>query len=87
MAARDDRRVVGRVRSVLGDPGELAERLSASDSESLPSGDGEPVDAVTEAARLERGRVVDDGVSRLVESLSTADVGDLPLPARLAIDT
>jgi AcrR family transcriptional regulator len=28
--------------------------------------------------------VVDDGVSRLVESLSTADVGDLPLPARLA---
>jgi Trypsin-like peptidase domain len=65
MAARDDRRVVGRVRSVLGDPGELAERLSASDSESLPSGEGEPVDAVTEAARLERGRVVDDGVSGL----------------------
>src|SRR5689334_21780066 len=28
--------------------------------------------------------VVDDGVSRLVESLSTVDVGDLPLPARLA---
>ena len=27
--------------------------------------------------------VVDDGVTRLVESLSNADVGDLPLPARV----
>lgn len=27
--------------------------------------------------------VVDDGVTRLVESLSSADVGDLPLPARI----
>lgn len=27
--------------------------------------------------------VVDDGVSRLVESLSSADVGDLPLPSRI----
>jgi hypothetical protein len=62
------RRVVGRVRSILGDPhdlGELAERLSATEVESLPGSEGGPVDAVAAAARRERDRVVDEGISGL----------------------
>jgi hypothetical protein len=64
----NDRQIIGRVRSILGDPddlGDLAERLSATDLESLPGSEGEPVDAVAAAARRERDRVVDDGISGL----------------------
>jgi hypothetical protein len=57
-------RVVGEVRRIFGDLGELAERLSRARFESLPESlvESEPADPVTEAARLERERVVSDGI-------------------------
>jgi hypothetical protein len=62
------KRVVGEIRRIFGDPGELAERLSTTGFENLPgSVGGEPADPVAEAARLERDRVVEDGIDGLVK--------------------
>jgi glutamyl endopeptidase len=62
-------RVVEDVRRVFGDVGEVAERLQASgfgeSTESLAEGDHE--DVVAEAVRLERDRVVSDGIDGLAK--------------------
>jgi len=68
VAAMRSERVVAEVRRVFGDLGELTERMSRAGLESFSgSGEGEPTDPVTEAARLERERVVDDGVQGLAK--------------------
>lgn len=58
-----DRRIVDDVRRLLGDPGELAERLSEPSLERLPGpSDSEAIDPAT---RRERDQVVGDGVNGL----------------------
>src|SRR5215212_148825 len=61
-----DKRIVSEVRRIFGDPGELAERLSASSFENLAgSVEDEATDPVAEAARQERDRIVEDGIDGL----------------------
>jgi S1-C subfamily serine protease len=65
-AAVSDKRIVGEVRRIFADPGELAERLSASSFESLAgSVEDDPADPVAVAARQERDRIVEDGIGGL----------------------
>ncbi|MGH3546809.1 MAG: trypsin-like serine peptidase [Pseudonocardiaceae bacterium] len=62
-------RVVAEVRRIFGDPGELAERLTATGFDELLESlvEGQPADPVAEAVRLERDRVVSDGIDGLAK--------------------
>jgi hypothetical protein len=63
-----DRRIVDDVLRLLGDPGELAERLTKPDLENLPGPpEGGAPDPATAAMRQERDRVVGDGISGLLK--------------------
>jgi Trypsin-like peptidase domain len=75
-------RVIAEVRRVFGDVGELTERMSGPRLESRSeSVEGEPADPVTEAARLERDRVVGDGIQGLAKVAEgrEADLDDAEL--------
>jgi hypothetical protein len=62
-------RVVGAVRRMFGDVGQVAERLQAGAvaDEAESAVQGEPPDAIVAALRDERRRVVDDGIAGLTK--------------------